>query len=77
MMAKKNKAITVLDDVVFLEAVDNVLKGKDPYGVASQCILELNHESISERNNKLLNGSKEGNIRLYRLVSTRILKNKL
>jgi hypothetical protein len=76
-MAGINKEITELDDIVFLEAVDSVLEGKDPYGVASQCILELNHESTSKRNNNLLNGSKEGDIRLYRLVSTRFLKNSL
>lgn len=76
-MVRQKKAIKELDDVVFLEAVNSVLKGRDPYGVASQCILELNQESMSERNNKLSNGSKEGNIRLYRLVSTRFLKNSL
>lgn len=44
-MARVKRVIAKPDDVILFDAVDSVLNGQDPYGVASRRILEMNQES--------------------------------
>ena len=44
-MARVKRVIAKPDDIIFFDAVDSVLNGQGPYGVASRHILEMNQET--------------------------------
>ena len=57
-MAKISRVIMKPDDVILFDAVDKVLYGQDPYGIASRRILEMNQELNRSRTPNM--GFKDG-----------------
>ena len=43
-MARVKRVIAKPETVILFDAVDSVLNGQDPYGIASRHILEMNQE---------------------------------
>ena len=43
-MARVKRVIAKPETVILFDAVDSVLNGQDPYGIASRRILEMNQE---------------------------------